>query len=78
MNQVIRWAVLFRSGRRRRSDAGPEIVEFDGVEEGRGADDPARPHVEEPGIGVGIGLTVLGDPSSVEENEPGAVGTNAD
>src|SRR5262245_32145931 len=49
-------------------DAPPQIVERDAVEDGGGPGDPALVHLQEPGVGVRIGLAVAGGPTRVEED----------
>src|SRR5262249_20706737 len=52
-----------------RFNAGPKVVELDAVVESMGLDHFAVAHVEEPGIGVGIGFVVARYALGVEKDD---------
>ncbi len=55
--------------RRRRSNPPPQVVEGDAVVEGMRHDDAAVAQLQEPGVGVDVGLAVASDPGGVEEDD---------
>src|SRR5689334_11391107 len=52
-------------------DARPEIVEGDAVEERGAVDDLAVVELHDPGVAVLVGLTVVGDPAAVPDDDDG-------